>query len=189
MNRRDALSTVSILIGGSVIGADIFLKGCASDNKTGTNFFNSDQLSFLREVCETILPKTDTPGATDAKVAEFADIYVKDCYTADNQKIFTTGLQKIDDHCKEMCGKTFMECQPQQRLDCLNKIYKESLEYGKTKKETDPNHYFKLIKEVTLLGFFTSELGGTKVLRHIAVPVKYDGSAAYKQGEPAWLDY
>ena len=49
-----------------------------------------------------------------------------------------------------------------------------------------PNHYFKLMKELTLLGYFSSEIGATKALRYIAVPGHYDGNLPYKKGDKAW---
>ena len=49
-----------------------------------------------------------------------------------------------------------------------------------------PNHYFRMIKELTLLGYFTSEIGATKALRYVAVPGRYDGSVPYKKGDRAW---
>jgi hypothetical protein len=44
------------------------------------------------------------------------------------------------------------------------------------------------MKQLTLLGFFTSEPGATKALRHIAVPGKYDGALPYKKGDKAWAE-
>ncbi len=47
-------------------------------------------------------------------------------------------------------------------------------------------HYFTMIKQLTLFGFFTSEVGGTQVLRHVPIPGGYDGALAYKPGDRAW---
>ena len=63
---------------------------------------------------------------------------------------------------------------------------KEAKEYQKTKKPEDPNHYFRMIKELTLMGFFTSEVGATKALRYVAVPGKYEGCIPYNKGDKAW---
>ena len=61
---------------------------------------------------------------------------------------------------------------------------------GKEKKEFEatPNHYYTMIKQLTLLGFFTSEVGATQALRHISVPGKYDGAYPYKKGDRAWAE-
>jgi hypothetical protein len=51
-----------------------------------------------------------------------------------------------------------------------------------------PNHYFRMMKELTLLGYFTSEVGATKALRYIETPGHYDGCMPYKKGDKAWAD-
>jgi hypothetical protein len=63
---------------------------------------------------------------------------------------------------------------------------KEQKAYSKTKKEKEPNHYFKMVKELTLLGYFTSEVGCTKALRYLPVPGKFIGDYPYKKGDKAW---
>ncbi|HEV9036691.1 MAG TPA: gluconate 2-dehydrogenase subunit 3 family protein [Puia sp.] len=190
MNRRDALTRVGLLLGGTVVGAEMFLSGCTnSPEKTigmaGTNFSNDD-IAFLDEIAETILPKTDTPGAKDAKVGEFMARIVKDCYTQDEQKTFLDGMKKLSDASKQQNGRPFLESTPEQRHDLLVALDKEQKAYTASKKEGDPTHYFRMMKELTLWGYFTSEPGATKALRYVAVPGKYEGCIDYKKGDKAW---
>jgi hypothetical protein len=190
MNRRDALTRVGLLLGGTIVGAEMFLSGCTnSPEKTigiaGTNFSNDD-IAFLDEIAETILPKTDTPGAKDAKVGEFMARIVKDCYTQDEQKTFLDGMKKLMDASKQQNGKSFLESTPEQRHDLLVALDKEQKAYSASKKEADPVHYFRMMKELTLWGYFTSEQGATKALRYVAVPGKYEGCIDYKKGDKAW---
>jgi Gluconate 2-dehydrogenase subunit 3 len=189
MNRRDALSRVSLLLGGTVLGAELWLSGCTNPQKNigagGLNFSNDD-VAFLDEVSETILPATDSPGAKDAKVGDFMTRIVRDCYTPDNQKIFTDGIKKLNEACKQKNGKYFMDATPEQRHDLLVDLDKEQKAYQAQKKTDDPTHYFRMIKELTLWGYFTSEPGANKALRYVAVPGKYEGCIDYKKGEKAW---
>ena len=190
MNRRDALSRVGLLLGGTIIGAEAFLSGCnnppaATIGGTGTNFSNDD-VAFLDEVAETILPATDSPGAKEAKVGDFMTRIVKDCYTEADQKIFLDGMKKLNDACKQKNSKVFMECTPEQKHDLLVDLDKEQKAYTDKKKKDDPAHYFRMMKELTLWGYFTSEPGATKALRYVAVPGKYEGCVDYKKGEKAW---
>ena len=78
MNRREALSRVALIMGGTVLGAEAFLSGCTTG--TAGLQFSKDDISFLNEVAETILPATNTPGAKEAKVGEFMTLIVNDCY-------------------------------------------------------------------------------------------------------------
>jgi hypothetical protein len=189
MNRREAISRVSLLLGGTILGAEAFLAGCRQPDKNiggaGINFSNDD-VAFLDEVAETILPATDTPGAKEAKVGDFMTRIVRDCYTEKDQKIFVDGMQQLNDASKKKNGHSFLDASAQERHDLLVDLDKEQKQYTDKKKEGDPPHYFRLMKELTLWGYFTSEPGATKALRYVAVPGKYQGCIDYKKGDKAW---
>jgi Gluconate 2-dehydrogenase subunit 3 len=189
MNRREAISSVALLLGGTLVGAEAFLSGCSTPDKkfgaAGLNF-SPDDISFLDEVGETIIPATSTPGAKEAKIGEFMKTIVSDCYEEKDQKIFLDGMQKLDDASKKKNGKSFLASDPQQRHDLLVDLDKEQKEYMSKKKPEDPSHYFRMMKELTLWGYFTSEPGATKALRYVAVPGRYEGCIPYKKGDKAW---
>lgn len=186
MNRREALSSVALLLGGTLIGSTAFLTGCKTSGTDSGISFSPEEISFLNEVGETILPATSSPGAKEANVGEFMARYVADCYEAKDQVIFKEGFKKLDEASKKKNNETFLKSTPEQRTALLTEIDKEAKEYQKTKKEEDPNHYFRMFKELTLFGFFTSEVGATKALRHVAIPGKYEGCIPYKPGDKAW---
>jgi len=189
MDRREAITHVSWILGGTIIGSSIFLEtGCKTSSEKAVEFFDLATIALLNEMGETILPKTTTPGAKDAKVGEFMAIMVKDCYNANDQKIFRNGIKRLEKRCQEETGKTFMECAPEERtkfflkMDVLQKAYMDA------KTTEQPSHYFRMVKELTLLGFFTSEIGATKALRYIETPGKYDGNVPYKKGDRMWAN-
>lgn len=204
MERRELLKQIALLTGGIVIGGDLFLSGCKSAAKADAGF-SAANIALLDEVGETIIPATATPGAKAAKIGEFMKIFVTDCYTANQQSAFTEGLAGLDEASKKMNSKTFMECDAKQRKDFLVSLEKEAKEYNNKIKEGDkpkqeaakkenksfeptPSHYYTMIKQLTLLGFFTSKTGATETLRHIPMPGKYDGALAYKKGDRAWAE-
>jgi hypothetical protein len=113
-------------------------------------------------------------------------VMVTDCYEEKDQKIFNEGLAKVDDAAKAKFSKSFMEITPEERTTLFNEINKELKSYNEQKKETDPNHYFAMMKQLTLLGYFTSEIGATQALRYVAVPGKYEGCIPYQKGDRAW---
>lgn len=188
MNRREAVSRVALLVGGVVIGAEFFLSGCkASDKKIAATLdFKPDDIAYLDEIAETIIPTTDTPGAKAAGVGTFMTVMVKDCYDENNQKIFLEGMTKLDEASRKMHDQSFMGATPEQRKALLISLDTEQKEYNKKKKKEDPAHYFTQMKQLTLLGYFTSEIGATKALRYEAVPGRYDGCMPYKKGDKAW---
>jgi hypothetical protein len=188
MDRRDALGRVAILLGGTVVGANAFLTGCRqAEQKAAAGLpLLADHMAFLDEVAETIIPTTDTPGAKAAKVGAFMNTMVSDCYEEKDQKIFLAGMDAIDAACKKTHGNGFMKATPEQRNALLSSIDKEAAEYAKKKKPEEPAHYFTLMKQLTLLGYFTSEIGATQALRYVAIPGKYEGCIPYKKGDKAW---
>ena len=185
INRREALSRVAIIMGGTVLGAEAFLTGCKTNTK-GVTFSQTD-IDFLNEVGETILPATDTPGAKAANVGAFMQIMVSDCYEAKDQEIFMQGMAELQFKAsKAKMGKAFMEATPEERTAFLTELDKEAKEYQSNKKKEDPTHYFTMMKQMTLSGLFTSKIGATEVLRYIAVHGKYEGCVPYTKGEKAW---
>lgn len=188
MNRRDALSRVALLLGGTVIGGTVFLEGCKpGDKKYGTSeTFTPEDIAYLDEIAETIIPATDTPGAKEAKVGAFMTVMVNDCYETKDQKAFKEGMGKLNEASDKKFKNGFMSITPEQRKELLTELDKEQNEFAKTKKKEESHHYFRMMKELTLLGYFTSEVGATKALRYMAVPGRYDGCLPYKKGDRAW---
>ncbi|MBC8034699.1 MAG: gluconate 2-dehydrogenase subunit 3 family protein [Chitinophagaceae bacterium] len=187
MNRREAISAVGLLLGGTVIGSDFFLSGCKTGGKKERQLaFTKDDIAYLDEIADTILPATDTPGAKAAGVGTFMTVMVNDCYEARDQKVFLDGMDKINELSSKKYRKEFLEATESQRLELLTELDKEQKEYTKNMKEEDIPHYFRLMKETALLGYFTSEIGSTKALRYLPIPGRYDGNVPYKKGDRAW---
>jgi hypothetical protein len=212
MNRRDLLKQIALLTGGAVIGGELFLAGCKTGAKADAGF-SAAHISLLDEVAETIIPATSTPGAKAAQVGEFMKVMVTDCYTQRQQDAFMNGITTLDEACKKMHSKSFMECAAEQRKAFLVNLEKEAKEFNTKRDETDgplreehkkknealpwkdqtefegsPGHYYTMMKQLTLLGFFTSKTGMTETLRHIPVPGKYDGAFPYAKGDKAWAE-
>jgi hypothetical protein len=186
MNRREAIERVAILMGGTVIGAEFFISGCKRNPKQINSLFNEDHVAFLNEVGDTILPETKTPGAKAADVGNFMAVMVMDCYTPEDQKIFLAGLPKIDVESQKMFKQNFLDCDAKQRITLLTALDKLQKQESKLPKPGKQYQYFGMIKQLTLLGYFTSEVGCTKALRYVPVPGRYDGNLPYKKGDKAW---
>lgn len=203
MERREAVRYISLLLGGAVIGGDAFLLGCKSG--TGkSDWLSAESIAYLDEIGETILPRTTTPGAKDAQVGKFMTVMINDCYEEGDQKAFKEGMDKLNDASKKQFSNSFMDITPQQRKELLTAMDKEAKDYQKkvsdfnskegTKEKADAKyvkqkmspHYFTMMKQLTLLGFFTSKPGATQALRYIAVPGKFEGTVPYKKGDRAW---
>ncbi|MDP4264233.1 MAG: gluconate 2-dehydrogenase subunit 3 family protein [Bacteroidota bacterium] len=209
MDRRELLKMIALATGSVMIGGEVFLTGCNNPDKVfGSGVFTEDDIAFLDEVAETILPKTNTPGAKEAKTGEFMRVMVNDCYTKEDQQVFHNGIGQLNEACKKKHGHDFMKADPAQRKELLITLDKEAKETTEKKKQFDKeqnekekeelakgnkydkklmaSHYFTMMKQLTLLGYFTSKEGKTGALRYIPVPGKYDGNLDYKKGDKAF---
>ncbi len=205
MERRELLKTVALLTGTAVVGGEVFLTGC-KNAATKQTAFTPAVISLLDEVAETIIPTTDTPGGRAAKTGAFMQIMIEDCYATHEQEAFVKGIDELEKKCKKENGSSFMELTPEKRLPFLQQLEKEAKEYNealrkkaeeekekketkeKTKKENPPPHYYSMMRQLTLWGFFSSETGMTKTLRHVPVPGRFDGNVPYVKGEKAWAE-
>ena len=185
MNRREAVQYISLLLGGTLVGSNVFLSGCKSNTGVSTSFSDTD-VAYLDEIADTILPATKTPGAKAAKTGQFMTVMVNDCYEEKDQKIFHEGMAKLNDLSNKTYDNSFVKITPAQRHDLLVKLDNEQKEYMKNKKKEEPSHYFRMMKELTLLGYFTSEIGCKEARRYIETPGKYDGNLPYKKGDKAF---
>jgi hypothetical protein len=188
INRREALSRVSMLFGGTLIGAEIFLHGCKPGTpQLSTVEFTENNITFLDEVGETILPTTaSSPGAKEAKIGEFMKTIVTDCYVADDQKVFLEGIGKLNEAAKAKFDDDFLALTDDQKKELLIQLDQEAKEYQTGRTEEGPNHYFTMMKQLTLWGYFSSEVGATKALRYVEVPGRYEGCITYNKGDKAW---
>ena len=187
MNRRDLLQNVAILLGGSIVGSTVFsIAGCQSTDKAVNALFSESQLAFMNEIADTILPETSSPGAKAANVGKFMSVMVLDCYEPANQKIFMDGLKKIDELSEKKFSTSFVKATAQQRTELLTSLDKEQNEYQAAKTKEAPSQYFRMMKELSVLGYFSSKEGATQALRYLPVPGKYDGAYPYKKGDKAW---
>ena len=203
MERRELLKIIAVLSGAAIVGGDIFLSGCKTAIKYPEGLLAAIDIALLNEVADTIIPVTDTPGAKEAKVGEFMQVFVTDCYTKKEQKVFTDGLIILQALSNKQFGKDFSKLTPAERNSLLTVLETEAkgsnlqvLEKEKVVREQahknmiefvgTPSHYYTMIKQLTLMGYFTSEIGMTKALKLLPVPGKYDGAYPYKKGDKAW---
>ena len=181
MKRRDALKSMVLMMGGTMVGANVILTGCAPEDRIEGLEFSPRDIAFMDEIGETIIPTTDTPGAKATEIGAFMVVMVKDTYNKEQQEIFVDGLNTLRKEFKDKVGKDFVEASQEERTDYLNEVYQ------KAQAETsDRPHYINMLKDLTVLGYFTSEIGATKALRYVETPGRYDPCVDYKKGDKAF---
>jgi hypothetical protein len=206
ISRREALQRVSVLLGGAALACgdrvlalsfDVAAREAAMAQGTGA--FTASEVALLDEIAETILPETSTPGAKAAKTGAFMALMVTDAYTVQAQQVFRAGLGQVDEACRKAHGVGFILAAPAQRLAVVEafdreqkaamdaRIPERSRRAPAAAAPTDqPAHFFRMMKELTLLGYFTSEIGYTKAMRYRESPGRFDPCAPLAPGDKSW---
>lgn len=193
ITRREAILRVSAMLGGvALVGQGAMLAGCAAEPEDeapapGEAPFTETDSALLDEIAETILPETGTPGAKAAGVGPFMALMVTDTYSPREQQIFRQGLQDIDARSEAAFGAVFIDAAPGDRLALLRQLDEEQVRHMNRPHETA--HYFRMMKELALLGYFTSEIGYTRAMRYAETPGRYDPCVPYEPGDRAWAPH
>lgn len=206
ISRREALQRVSILLGGVALTCGDRVLALSFDDAAidtvmaqGSGAFTVSDVALLDEIAETILPETSTPGAKAARTGAFIALMVTDAYTPQAQDVFTAGLRQVDEACRHAHDVAFMQASPAQRLavvEALDREQKTAMDARTPERTTrapaaadpadTPAHYFRMMKELTLLGYFTSEIGYTKAMRYRESPGRFDPCAPIAPGDKSW---
>lgn len=210
LTRRDVLRHVTGLIGGvALVGGDRLLAlsfddgALAQATAQGTSLFSPADVALLDEIAETMLPETSTPGAKAAKTGAFMALMVTDAYTERAQQVFRAGLIYVDELCRKTHAVPFMEATPAQRLaivETLDREQKGAMDAhtpGPVRRapapppppDDPPPHFFRMMKELALLGYFTSEIGYTKAMRYRESPGRFDPCAPHAPGDKTWASH
>jgi len=169
----------------------------------GIGTFTAADVAFLDEIAETILPETNTPGAKAAGTGAFMALMVTDAYTPRHQQIFRDGMKRLEEACQREYGASFIQARPEQRLALLQRLdaerqaeldARDAMQRSRAPVAPPPPpdapvHYFRLMKELALVGYFTSEIGYRQAMRYMETPGRYDPCAPHKPGEKIWASH
>jgi hypothetical protein len=187
MDRRELLHRASMLLGGAISAsaASGILAGCVSTPGDGTmtTFLTEEEKRTVTAMSDQIIPRTDTPGAVDAGVPAFFDKMLAGYYQEKERTIIRSGLRQVATDAAELRGKPFAELTSDEQVTLMKEYDREA--YAPRPAGSDP-HFFRMMKELTVLGYCTSEPGATKLLKYAAVPGPYRGDVPVSEVGKAW---
>ncbi len=193
MDRRELLHRASLLLGGTVSAAAAsgILAGCvatpepAPDQQIGPagSFFTDAEMTTIVAMADQIIPRTDTPGAIDVGVPGFIDRMVSGYYLPREGNILREGLKKIAADAQALRGKPFAQLTSDEQVELMKRYDREQYDYTRANAgiSNAPPHHFRLVKELTILGFCTSEPGATKLMYYNQNPGPYQGDLPLSQ--------
>jgi hypothetical protein len=176
MNRREAVKTTGVLLGGVLI-TSASLTACARESRNvGIGVLTAEDQALIEEIADALLPTTPgSPGAKAAGVGPVINLLLTDCREAAEQKRVVDGLKQF----RNTVGDHFASMSQTNRENWLRRIDGEARAAGS-------NHYFPLVRELSLQAYFSSEIGTTKALRYVMTPGKWVGCVPLAPGQPAW---
>lgn len=174
MNRREAVQRITLLLGG-VLSTQLTAGLLGQTINFGRSVeVSPDQQALLAEVADVIIPTTDTPGAKAAHVEQFIVRVLHDCYQLEKQERFYAGLDRLQAASKSAYGKPFAELEAPARIELVKQT------------TTKDREFFALLKQFTVAGYFTSEIGATQALEYLPIPGRFEGEVAMKPGQKTW---
>ncbi len=180
MTRRAALKRAALFLGVALTPSLIanVLQAAATPGAKAV-FLSPAQLDLVTAIAERILPRTDTPGATDVGVPAFVDLMLGKYSTESERQVFTAGLDEVNAASLASHAQSFVKISATQQDAILMKIAVASQKKDKT--------FFHQIKELTVVGYFTSEIVGRTVLHYDPVPGRFQGCVPISEvGNVLW---
>jgi gluconate 2-dehydrogenase gamma chain len=201
MNRREFLQCAAILAWGasaSQLGFTLseeqvqHLANAPNFNTTAVDYFTPAQRKIVAAMAEVVIPRTDTPGAIDAGVPKFLELMVALWLKDDERAIFDAGVNDIETRIPREFGKPFDALNAEEQLQIMQALEDAASDhpwysFANTQREYISDAPFICqFKELTLWGFFTSEAGGSQVLRWDPMPMYFDGEVPLGPQDSSW---
>ncbi len=127
-------------------------------------------LALIGAIADTILPRTDTPSATDVKVPAFIDVIVSENYTDNQRASFIGALPQLEAALAGPDGTAFVAMDPEHRAVALGAVERAN-------RQVQPQSTYWRLKGLVIHGYFTSEPVAKQVLHYNMMPGHYDGAA------------
>ena len=173
MNRRLAVRNFALLAATATL-----LPGCFSNTEGSkqaappkpTAALSAGQQHLLAEVCETIIPKTSTPGAKDLGLHLYVLKMLHDCTPVKEQQLFVAGLQQLDGAAQKQHGQAFGASTAAQRLALLQRIDQQPGSFS-----AELMGFYRIARQLTVDGYKGSKFFMTKEIVYELVPGRYNG--------------
>jgi hypothetical protein len=196
MQRREALR---ILMAGGVmpvLSTDVFafFQEAHPASSYSLRTLNPRQNETVVAMIDQILPATDTPGAKGARVNEFIDVILTEWATEDERKNFLSGLADVDKQSNALYAKDFAAASAEQQVALLRSMDEAAAIARSVRKDRSPfwepqgrdtqlqGDFFSVFKNMTLHGYYTSEIGFKQELQLQIIPGAQHGCTQLAPG-------
>ncbi|UKT62556.1 gluconate 2-dehydrogenase subunit 3 family protein [Pedobacter mucosus] len=192
MHRREALRNVAFLLGGAISASTmgvLFESFTLPEGDKNFVTFSLEDEKIFAEFAEIIVPTTkSSAGAKAAGLGKFIPMMIKDCYPPQMQTSFAKGFKDLQAKSMKDFGKSYAILTVANRTKLMGDVRTLTLAQKESKAEEtkDLAYFFTTARDLTLLGYYSSEIGCTKAREYVAIPGKYDGETKLKPGQKSW---
>jgi hypothetical protein len=192
MDRREALKSVAVLFGSAISSSTLdmlFNSAMLPEHEKNAVSFSADQEKILAELANIIIPDSPTvPGAKAAGLGTFIPMMIRDCYSVKSQEAFAKGLKDLEARSIKDFNKDILSLSLKEREKLVADLRLDTIERQKEDKKVKKNgpYFFVLLRDLTILGYFASEIGCTQAREYLPVPGKYDGSYPLSPEQRSW---
>lgn len=188
MNRRDILKQAAYTLGISTLPISLtLLQSCQPTGKVDwkPEVLNPEQAKLVENIAEAILPSDESmPGAKEVHCAEFVDLLIRDCISAEDRTIFLNGLSIINDECNKTVKGSLSNELSQEMIGYISNVDKTAFQ-----SDGGPQYQaYRQLKQMILLGYYTSEKIMNNHLNYHAIPGEYRGCIDISTDERAYVD-
>lgn len=179
MDRRQAMLGLAAMFGAELIVPlrRAIAAGIDPVEMTGVMIFSDDMRSDVVALAETIIPTTDTPGARDAGVGDFIEFMLGEFYPKADRERFVAGMQALAAHCASERGNAFSALSTDEQVVVVGMLAE-----GNAEEFDDGGHgLFEHAKQLTIFGYYTSEVGMTVERHYLPWPGRFDGAYPYEK--------
>jgi len=193
MNRRQLLKQ-TILLGGVALSAPTLmsaLTACTATKKNTPQVLSTQQASTLAEVVDTILPRTETPGAKDLEVDKFIERVIAQLRSGSDQASIRQAIDDFNARSRERFGKNYVDLGQVQRHQMLEQEERDAGTYnptiwGATVGKQEPVGFYRELKSLAIWGYYTSEYIGKNVLNYDLIPGEQKGCIPVEEVGNSW---
>ncbi|WP_029286822.1 gluconate 2-dehydrogenase subunit 3 family protein [Pedobacter sp. R20-19] len=192
MHRREALKNVAFLLGGAISASTmgvLFESFTLPENEKNFVSFSVQDQKIFAEFADIIVPTTkSSAGAKAAGLGKFIPMMMQDCYPKEMQTSFARGFKQLQDKSMQDYKKNYVSLTVPERTKLMVDLRLMSIAQKDTKSEENKDlvYFFVTARDLTLLGYYSSEIGCTKAREYVLVPGRFDGNTKLKPGQKSW---
>jgi hypothetical protein len=188
MNRKTALKSIAAIV--ALSGTSGILYKFLSPDEAIPLAELPKKKALIAELAETIIPRTDTPGAKDAQVENYIIKMITENSGVKTQRSFLAGLYYVESYTLEEFNKPFSNCTPEQKNSIVKRLENKARYsfkiLNKVNKKLFGSPFFFLLRDLTVEGYCTSFVGATKGMAYDYTPVTFDACIPLQKNQLAW---